>query len=329
MSQVVTPWAGTPDERRTVESRLRGMVGRFLRRVNYLDPDTADPWRIKAHPGFDAASMGVEFHWDAGANELKWMMEGEHEGVAVVFDQTPADLSKDRTKSVPVPDETHWRRAYGAVVMAVGVSWHRPSADVDAIWAVRLDFSSGQSIVVALGELRDGTLQYIPDQLVVIFDTAIARSYLIAAGGEPAWGHNIRAAPDRTGTPAGPELHGLYQKAFQVEIAGNVPGLLLFAEALESGQQERIDLTEPTDMGQWDGWLMEVEVQPVEGRKVKVDRNASKVVFIGDPSGLAILAANMRGLASGELGSHTHEEYYSGHPIFDETTLPMVVRLLD
>jgi len=200
MSQVVTPWAGTPDERRTVEARLRGMVGRSLRGVNYLDPDTSDPWRIKAHPGFDAASMGVELHWEASDTELKWMMEGELEGVGVVFDQTPADLSKDRTKSAPVPDETRWRRAFGAVVVAVGVSWHRPAADLAAIWAVRLEFSSGQSIVVALGELRDGTLQYIPDQLVVMFDAAIARSYVIEAGGEPAWGHNIPSAPDRGGT---------------------------------------------------------------------------------------------------------------------------------
>jgi hypothetical protein len=180
-----------------VESRLRGMVGRSLRRVNYLDPGTAKPWRVKAYPGFDGASMGVELHWEASANELKWMMEGEREGVAVVFDQTPADLSKDRTKSVPVPDEARWRRTYGTVVMAVGVSWQRPTADVDAVWAVRLEFSSGQSIVVALGEWRDGTLQYIPDQLVVIFDAAIARSYGIEAGGEPAWGHNIPASPDR------------------------------------------------------------------------------------------------------------------------------------
>lgn len=91
MSQVVTPWAGTPDERRTVESRLLGMVGRFLRRVNYLDPHTSGPWRIKAHPGFDGASMGVELHWEASDNELKWMTDGEREGVAVVFDQTPAE----------------------------------------------------------------------------------------------------------------------------------------------------------------------------------------------------------------------------------------------
>jgi hypothetical protein len=273
--------------------------------------------------------MGVELHWEAGDTELKWMMAGEREGLAVVFDQTSADLSKDQTKSAPVPDETRWRRAFGAVVVAVGVSWHRPSADLEAIWAVRLEFSSGQSIVVALGEWRDGKLQYIPDQLVVIFDAAIARSYYIPAGEEPAWGHNIRAAPDRTGAAAQTELHGLYQEALQVEIIGNEPGLLLLAEALESGQQERIDLTEPTEIGQWDGWLTEVEVQPVEGRKVKVERIASKVVFIGDPSGLATLATNMRGLASGELVSHIHEEYYSGHPFFDETTMPIVVTLLD
>jgi hypothetical protein len=131
------------------------------------------------------------------------------------------------------------------------------------------------------------------------------------------------------GTAAQPELHGLYQGALLVEIVGNVPGLLLIAEALEADHPGTVDLTAPADIGQWDGWLMEVEVQPVEGRRVKVDRNASKVVFIGDPSGLAILAANMRGLTAGELGPHIHEEYYSGHPFFDETTLPMVVRLLD
>lgn len=329
MSLVVMPWAGTPDERRSVESRLRGMVGRSLRRVNYLDPDTSDPWRIKAHPGLDAASMGVELHWKAGDTEVKWMMEGEREGLAVVFDQTPADLSKDRTKSAGLPEQTRWRRAYGAVIMAVGVSWHQPTADLAAIWAVRLEFSSGQSIVVALGEWRDGTLQYVPDQLVVVFDAAIARSYVVPTGEEPAWGHNIPTAPDQGGTAARPELHGLYHAAVQVEIVGNLPGLLTFAEALESGQQKRINLTEPIDIAHWDGWLTEVEVQPIEGGRVKVDRNASKLLFTGDPSGLAILAANVRGLTAGEVGPHIHEEYYSGHPFFDETTLPMVVTLIE
>src|SRR5258706_3025080 len=103
MAHLVKPWAATPDERLTVESNLRELIGRFLRRVNYLDPQSADSWRIKAHAGVDQASMGIEFHWDRNRSELKWMMAGEREGVAAGFDQTEADLRNNPVQPAQVP----------------------------------------------------------------------------------------------------------------------------------------------------------------------------------------------------------------------------------
>jgi hypothetical protein len=153
--------------------------------------------------------MGIELHWDRSHSELKWIMAGEREGVAAVFDQTDADLRNDQVQPSPVPDESRWRKAIGAVVTGVGVSWHQPTGDIAAIWSVRLEFSFDPSIVVALGEWRDGAVHYIPDQIVVIFDAEIARRYVIPAGEEPAWGHNARSRHDRTWTPEPPELHGL------------------------------------------------------------------------------------------------------------------------
>jgi len=329
MAHLVKPWAATPDERLTVESNLRGLIGQILQRVNYLDPDTSDPWRIKAHAGFDQASMGIELHWDHGGSELKWIMAGEREGLALVFDQTEADLRNDRVQPVQVPDESRWRKAIGAVVTAVGVSWHQPTAEISAIWSVRLEFSFDLSVVVALGEWRDGAIHYIPDQIVVIFDTAIAQRYVIPAGEEPAWGRNARSGRDRTGSPGPPDLHGLYLDVRQVELKGNPPGLIVLAEALASGQPRTVGLGEPADIGAWDGWLTEVEVEPVVDTKVKVERNGRKLKFVGDPGGLASLARSVRALVSGELVSHIHAEYYSGHPFFDEATVPLVVTLPD
>ncbi len=271
--------------------------------------------------------MGIELHWGRGRSELKWITAGEREGVAAVFDQTEADLRNDRVQPVQVPDESRWRKAIGAVVTAVGVSWHQPTGDTAAIWSVRLEFSPDLSIVVALGEWRDGAIHYIPDQIVVIFDAEIARSYVIPAGEEPAWGHNARSRHDRPETQETPELQGLYSGVRQVELKGNPRGLIVLAEALESGRTRTVGLVEPDDVGAWDGWLTDVEVEPVIGLKVKVERNGRQLKFVGDPGGLAILAGNARALVSGELESHIHEEYYPGHPFFDEATVPLVVTL--
>ena len=51
--------------------------------------------------------------------------------------------------------------------------------------------SDSTSVVIALGEDRDGRLGYQPDALLVIFDEGIARSFRIPAGSGSAWGQPL------------------------------------------------------------------------------------------------------------------------------------------
>jgi len=57
------------------------------------------------------------------------------------------------------------------------------------LWAARLQFASGASTVVALGEVDSlGKPRYFPQQLVVIFDERIAREYGGEGSVESSWG---------------------------------------------------------------------------------------------------------------------------------------------
>lgn len=135
--------------------------------------------------------MGVEIAWDDGTCEFKWLMRGEREGLAVVFDPTAADLERDRVRAVSLPQSRSWANLFGRSVAGVGASWHVPTVGVEAVWAVRLQFNDNHRLVLALGEWRDGQIRYIPDTVVAIFDATIAAEYKIPAAHEPAWGHDV------------------------------------------------------------------------------------------------------------------------------------------
>jgi hypothetical protein len=149
----------------------------------------------QGHKGFDEASMGIVLRTDRGTLAIKWLMNGEREGLAVVLDAEESDLQRHRLQRVPIHDSPEWNQAIGARVSTVGVAWHEPTAGIAAVWAVRLGFTHDASVVTALGEWEDGALRYSPDHVVAIFDSAIARAYQIPAGEEPAWGHDTGLYP--------------------------------------------------------------------------------------------------------------------------------------
>ncbi|WP_176797829.1 hypothetical protein [Actinopolyspora mzabensis] len=46
-------------------------------------------------------------------------------------------------------------------------------------WSFRFEFDVGSSVVVALGEAAGSGFSYLPDELVVIFDSDLSDSYVI------------------------------------------------------------------------------------------------------------------------------------------------------
>lgn len=73
-------------------------------------------------------------------------------------------------------DRDAWREYIGDRIISVAASWQVSGEDCpESLWAVRLSFAGG-SIVIALGTAYPH-LDYQPDELVVVFDMSLARSY--------------------------------------------------------------------------------------------------------------------------------------------------------
>ena len=123
-------------------------------------------------------------------------------------------------------------------------------------------------------------------------------------------------------------LTAVYQANVQVEVAGSRRGLSHLADALASNHRNILELAQPAQVEPWDGWLSGIEILPASG-KVLVSRVDRILRIEGDPGGLTVLAENVRSLAAGEVGPHTHEEFYSGHPFFDPDTMPLILALAE
>ncbi len=123
-----------------------------------------------------------------GRRTITWAMEGELEGIAVLGgDAGYAGLAD---KTIEAHSRDGWRRHVGATITTVGVAWHVSCEDCsESLWALRLGFTSG-SAVVALGALQQD-LEYMPDEIVVVFDPEVARAYRPRHVSESAWGEAI------------------------------------------------------------------------------------------------------------------------------------------
>ena len=122
-------------------------------------------------------------------------------------------------------------------------------------------------------------------------------------------------------------LVGRYAKG-EADVAGDALGLVELAEALGSGQRRTVLLKEPEKVEPYDRPLTALEIEPNDGPVIQ-SLDGSILRFAGTPDGLASIAEGIRGLASGTLGPHIHQEYYSGHPFYDPTTLPLTISVIE
>lgn len=73
--------------------------------------------------------------------------------------------------------------------------------------------------------------------------------------------------------------------------------------------------------------LAGIEVRKTVGPGVLVHLDSERqfLVISGDSAGRAVLADNLRGMASAEDGGHLHIDYFPGHFYLAEGSLPLVV----
>jgi hypothetical protein len=84
-----------------------------------------------------------------------------------------------------------WRPLVGSAITGFGVATQQSEDERQLLWSIRLDVENGVSVVVALGETEGELPSYQPDNLVVIFDPEMARSYRFPGASESAWGHEL------------------------------------------------------------------------------------------------------------------------------------------
>jgi hypothetical protein len=161
---------------RDAQSSVLTLMGARLAGVTYRYLPGLDTEEYEGRePGVDGDIAAVMLDLgDRGGYALTWSMDRFQQALALLPAESyraVADAEFDAAADGP------WRTLLGQQIESCAVAWHVAEEGCpEAVWALRLNFS-GASVVIALGELRDQP-SYMPDELVVIFDPDVARTYL-------------------------------------------------------------------------------------------------------------------------------------------------------
>jgi hypothetical protein len=171
-------------------SAAAGIIGARLSAVIYHYLPPADgPGYAGGGDGVDADVAAVVLDLgDRGRRTITWAMQGELEGISILGQEVSYSGLADKT--VDASSREAWRDHIGDTITSIAAAW-QVSGDgcPESLWAMRLDFSAG-SVVVALGT-ADHDIEYMPDELVVVFDTTLAGAYRPRHVSESAWGQRI------------------------------------------------------------------------------------------------------------------------------------------
>ncbi|WP_344572657.1 hypothetical protein [Winogradskya humida] len=128
--------------------------------AGYADPQDGDIHQV---------DFELFMRFGNGVIAVTWDRDDRVEGLSV----STAEPYYEGDDTVLVPAmSTAWAAAIGRVVEAVDFGWQVSETGVpESLWGIRLGFSEGRRVVIALGEIgSDGAVWYHPDSLVVLFD---------------------------------------------------------------------------------------------------------------------------------------------------------------
>ncbi|MET9899081.1 hypothetical protein [Streptomyces sp. NPDC006446] len=108
----------------------------------------------------------------------------------------------------------------------------------------------------------------------------------------------------------------------EVVLSASMEELTLLASMVVQGEGMLGSTLSPSETD-----LAGIEVKSTSGPGVLIHRDAERQILVisGDFADRAVLAENLRGLASAEEGGHLHIDYFPGHPYLAEGSLPLVV----
>jgi hypothetical protein len=108
----------------------------------------------------------------------------------------------------------------------------------------------------------------------------------------------------------------------EVDLKASAAELNRLASAVAEGEG-LLSSTPSPGSGALAGILVKRTAGP--GVLVHLDSERQLLVISGDTAGRAVLADNLRGMASAEDGGHLHIDYFPGHFYLAEGSLPLVV----
>ena len=108
----------------------------------------------------------------------------------------------------------------------------------------------------------------------------------------------------------------------EVDLSASAEELTRLASAVARGE----GLLGSTSRAETNG-LAGVKVETTPGPGVLIHRDAEQqlLVISGDRAGRAVLAENLRAMATDERGGHLHIDYFPGHFYLAEGSVPLVV----
>ncbi|GAA1575270.1 hypothetical protein GCM10009804_35090 [Kribbella hippodromi] len=165
-------------------NHLRSLVGQQLQAVGYRG-ELSDFHDATAQDVDQAVVLTLE----SVTVVLEWYIDGVEESLRLVV--APDEAA---TKDIPARDVSAlrpWRSVVGSRIVSFGAATQEAETGSWFAWALRIGFSNGEHIVVALGELEGESVRYQPENLVVLSDPEMAQSYQVLDAPESAWGRDI------------------------------------------------------------------------------------------------------------------------------------------
>ncbi|MGE3966579.1 MAG: hypothetical protein AB7I09_20965 [Planctomycetota bacterium] len=138
----------------------------------------------------DCDLAAVDLHLgNRGMTSITWAMAGELEGLAILDGESYSGIGD---AVLDAADREAWREHIGKSITSVAASWQVSGEDCpESLWSVRINFGEG-AIVIALG--TGPNIDYMPDELVVVFDMSLAQSYKPNHVRDSSWGAPIESA---------------------------------------------------------------------------------------------------------------------------------------
>lgn len=119
---------------------------------------------------------------------LNWTMDGLNEGLDLsITNELPPRSGAEQL--IDVSRVGAWSEHLGDTIDSIQPVWHTPNTGCpEAVWSYRFDFHSSPSLTTSLGQETDGKISYLPDSIVVIFNSDLSANYRIPASKRSASG---------------------------------------------------------------------------------------------------------------------------------------------